>query len=184
MSLYCIYICVSIYMYVYIFSAFFSFFSHYNIFSTNFSALSLINQPSRDPSMPLPWWDKMRLLFHGRLTLMVERMTLLLHASLDPYNTTEEMELTWTSLTMDWTNGKPLSFMGGTFSLLFPLSFSLLLSGSFPYGFLLFLCELETMFFCHCNLPCLYQVWLYVCALFFLYLFQQNWYSREIWKSR
>ncbi|XP_050696104.1 protein KIAA0100-like [Eriocheir sinensis] len=69
-------------------------------------ALSLINQPSRDPSAPLPWWDKMRLLFHGRLTLMVERMTLLLHASLDPYNTTEEMELTWTSLTMDWTNAK------------------------------------------------------------------------------
>ncbi|XP_045624095.1 protein hobbit [Procambarus clarkii] len=74
-------------------------------------ALSLINQPSRDPSMPLPWWDKMRLLFHGRLTLMVERMTLLLHASLDPYNTTEEMELTWTNLTMDWTNAK-LIFKG------------------------------------------------------------------------
>ncbi|XP_047490285.1 protein KIAA0100-like [Penaeus chinensis] len=74
-------------------------------------ALSLINQPSRDPSTPLPWWDKMRLLFHGRLTLMVERMTLLLHASLDPYNTTEEMELTWTSLTMDWTNAK-LVFKG------------------------------------------------------------------------
>ncbi|XP_053626336.2 protein hobbit isoform X2 [Cherax quadricarinatus] len=74
-------------------------------------ALSLINQPSRDPSTPLPWWDKMRLLFHGRLTLMVERMTLLLHASLDPYNTTEEMELTWTNLTMDWTNAK-LIFKG------------------------------------------------------------------------
>ncbi|KAK8395934.1 hypothetical protein O3P69_005808 [Scylla paramamosain] len=69
-------------------------------------ALSLINQPSRDPSTSLPWWDKMRLLFHGRLTLIVDRMTLLLHASLDPYNTTEEMELTWTSLTMDWTNAK------------------------------------------------------------------------------
>ncbi|KAK3862517.1 hypothetical protein Pcinc_031627 [Petrolisthes cinctipes] len=69
-------------------------------------ALSLINQPSRDPSTPLPWWDKLRLLFHGRLTMMVQRMTLLLHASLDPYNTTEEMELTWTNLTMDWTNAR------------------------------------------------------------------------------
>ncbi|XP_042235256.1 protein KIAA0100-like isoform X1 [Homarus americanus] len=74
-------------------------------------ALSLINQPSHDPSTPLPWWDKMRLLFHGRLTLMVERMTLLLHASLDPYNTTEEMELTWMNLTMDWSNAK-LIFKG------------------------------------------------------------------------
>ncbi|XP_066979648.1 LOW QUALITY PROTEIN: protein hobbit [Macrobrachium rosenbergii] len=74
-------------------------------------ALGLINQPSRDPSTPLPWWDKMRLLLHGRLTLMVERMTLLLHASLDPYNTTEEMELTWLNLTMDWTNAK-LIFKG------------------------------------------------------------------------
>jgi hypothetical protein len=33
-------------------------------------------------------------------------MTILLHASLDPYNTTEEMELTWSELAMDWTNGK------------------------------------------------------------------------------
>lgn len=33
-------------------------------------------------------------------------MTLLLHASLDPYNTTEEMELTWTDVAMDWTNAK------------------------------------------------------------------------------
>ncbi|XP_076059759.1 bridge-like lipid transfer protein family member hobbit isoform X2 [Oratosquilla oratoria] len=74
-------------------------------------AFNLISKTSQDPSMPLPWWDKMRLLLHGRLTLMVERMTLLLHASLDPYNTTEEMELTWTDLTMDWTNAK-LIFKG------------------------------------------------------------------------
>ncbi|PNF40865.1 hypothetical protein B7P43_G15929 [Cryptotermes secundus] len=62
--------------------------------------------PSRDPSPPLPFWDKMRLLFHGRLTMCIRQMTILLHASLDPYNTTEEMELTWSELAMDWTNAK------------------------------------------------------------------------------
>ena len=62
--------------------------------------------PSRDPSPPLPFWDKIRLLFHGRLTMYVRQMTILLHASLDPYNTTEEMELTWSEVAMDWTNGK------------------------------------------------------------------------------
>ena len=65
-----------------------------------------ISPPSKDPSPPLPFWDKMRLLFHGRLTLFVRQMTMLLHASLDPYNTTEEMELTWTDVAIDWINGK------------------------------------------------------------------------------
>ncbi|KAB7505641.1 hypothetical protein Anas_05703, partial [Armadillidium nasatum] len=74
-------------------------------------ALCLINRPSLDPSLPLPWWDKMRMLFHGRLILLVDQMTLLLHASLDPYNTTEEMELTWNELTVDWTNAN-LVFKG------------------------------------------------------------------------
>ncbi|XP_044758159.1 protein KIAA0100 isoform X2 [Coccinella septempunctata] len=62
--------------------------------------------PSRDPSPPLPFWDKMRLFLHGRLTMVVDQLTVLLHASLDPYNTTEEMELTWNNLIMDWTNAK------------------------------------------------------------------------------
>ncbi|KYN16568.1 hypothetical protein ALC57_11077 [Trachymyrmex cornetzi] len=43
---------------------------------------------------------------HGRLTLCVKQLTVLLHGSLDPYNTTEEMELTWTGLELDWTQGK------------------------------------------------------------------------------
>jgi len=38
--------------------------------------------------------------------MYVRQMTILLHASLDPYNTTEEMELTWSEVAMDWTNGK------------------------------------------------------------------------------
>nr|XP_050857264.1 protein KIAA0100 isoform X1 [Vespula vulgaris] len=65
-----------------------------------------IIHPSRDPSPPLPFWDKMRLALHGRITLCVKQLTVLLHGSLDPYNTTEEMELTWTGLELDWTQGK------------------------------------------------------------------------------
>ncbi|XP_058805315.1 protein hobbit isoform X2 [Phymastichus coffea] len=65
-----------------------------------------IIHPSRDPSPPLPFWDKMRLALHGRMTLCVTQLTVLLHASLDPYNTTEEMELTWSNLELDWTLGK------------------------------------------------------------------------------
>ncbi|KAL1488909.1 hypothetical protein ABEB36_014696 [Hypothenemus hampei] len=65
-----------------------------------------ISAPSRDPSPPLPFWDKMRLLMHGRLTMIVQKMQVLLHASLDPYNTTEEMALTWENVIMDWTNAK------------------------------------------------------------------------------
>ncbi|KAJ2953031.1 hypothetical protein O0L34_g7420 [Tuta absoluta] len=48
---------------------------------------------------------------HGRLTTKCEKFTCLLHVSLDPYNTTEEMEVTWTDLLLDWTNGK-LGFLG------------------------------------------------------------------------
>lgn len=70
-----------------------------------FSAAEKISSPSRDPSPPLSFWDKVRLLVHGRLTMVVKQLTVLLHASLDPYNTTEEMELTWNQVVMDWTNG-------------------------------------------------------------------------------
>ncbi|XP_050307521.1 protein KIAA0100 isoform X2 [Anthonomus grandis grandis] len=65
-----------------------------------------ISAPSKDPSPPLPFWDKIRLLMHGRLTMVVQQMQVLLHASLDPYNTTEEMALVWDKVVMDWTNGK------------------------------------------------------------------------------
>ncbi|XP_037949690.1 protein KIAA0100-like [Teleopsis dalmanni] len=65
-----------------------------------------ISAPSKDPSPALPFWDKMRLLFHGRLTMIVKQFTVLLHASLDPYNTTEEMELTWNNAGIVWTNAK------------------------------------------------------------------------------
>ncbi|XP_063359180.1 protein hobbit [Cydia amplana] len=70
-----------------------------------------VSRPSLDPSAPLAFWDKVRLLMHGRLTANCGKFTCLLHVSLDPYNTTEEMELTWTDLVLDWTNGK-LGFLG------------------------------------------------------------------------
>ncbi|CAH2014141.1 unnamed protein product [Acanthoscelides obtectus] len=69
-------------------------------------SFSQISAPSRDPSPPLTFWDKMRLLLHGRLTMEVKQLTVLLHASLDPYNTTEEMAITWEGVAMDWTNAK------------------------------------------------------------------------------
>ncbi|XP_022819487.1 protein KIAA0100 [Spodoptera litura] len=70
-----------------------------------------VSRPSLDPSAPLSWWDKVRLLMHGRLTVNCAKFTCLLHVSLDPYNTTEEMEVTWTDLVLDWTNGR-LGFLG------------------------------------------------------------------------
>lgn len=76
------------------------------IYSNKITGFNQISAPSRDPSPPLPFWDKMRLLLHGRLTMVVQQLTVLLHASLDPYNTTEEMALTWEKVVMDWTNGK------------------------------------------------------------------------------
>ncbi|XP_078600068.1 bridge-like lipid transfer protein family member 2 isoform X1 [Branchiostoma floridae x Branchiostoma japonicum] len=69
-------------------------------------ALDYLSKPSIDPSKPLPWWDKSRLLYHGRLTMSVERMSLLMHASLDPYNSTEEMAWEWKDLYMDWTTAR------------------------------------------------------------------------------
>ena len=49
---------------------------------------------------------KVRLLFHGRLLLAAQTQQLLLHASLDPYNTTEEMDVSWTDMTMVWSEAE------------------------------------------------------------------------------
>lgn len=65
-----------------------------------------ILSPSKDPSPVLPFWDKMRLLLHGTLMMHVNEFTVLLHASLDPYNTTEEMALTWNNCSILWTNAR------------------------------------------------------------------------------
>ncbi|XP_078336664.1 protein hobbit-like [Crassostrea virginica] len=69
-------------------------------------SVDLINKPSVDPSRPVAWWDKIRLLLHGRLTMSVQQMSWLYHASFDPYNTTELMDWSWTDLILDWTNAK------------------------------------------------------------------------------
>jgi hypothetical protein len=42
-------------------------------------------------------------LFHGRLLLAARSHQLLLHASLDPYNTTEEMDVSWTDMELVWS---------------------------------------------------------------------------------
>ncbi|CAI9740932.1 Hypothetical predicted protein [Octopus vulgaris] len=68
--------------------------------------MEMVNRPSVDPSRPLPFWDKLRLLFHGRLTMSVQQMRWLYHASFDPCNITEFMDWTWRDLILDWTNGK------------------------------------------------------------------------------
>ena len=68
-------------------------------------ALAYMTGVSMDPSPALPWWDKTRLLLHGRLLLAVRSTQLLLHASLDPYNTTEEMAICFTGMDLEWEEG-------------------------------------------------------------------------------
>lgn len=77
-----------------------------NVHFPNVLGLEKVLGSSRDPSPPLPFWDKIRLIYHGRLTMIVNELKVKLHASLDPYNTTEEMELNWYNTAMDWTNGE------------------------------------------------------------------------------
>ena len=72
-------------------------------------ALSCINRPSADPSRPLPAFDKLRLLLHGCLSVSIQQSTWLFHASLDPYNKTEFMDLTWTNFVLDWSNGTDIA---------------------------------------------------------------------------
>ncbi|GBN08188.1 Protein KIAA0100, partial [Araneus ventricosus] len=72
-------------------------------------AMEMVSRPSLDPSPALPWWDKMRLLYHGRLTIIAQHLNLYLRASLDPYNTTEHMEISWSEVFIEWTTGKVLT---------------------------------------------------------------------------
>lgn len=61
---------------------------------------------SSDPSPTLPWWDKMRFIFHGQAKLNCNQLSIVLHASNDPYNQTEMIELTLSRSSIDWTTGK------------------------------------------------------------------------------
>lgn len=57
---------------------------------------------SSDPSPSLPWWDKMRFIFHGQAKLNCNQLSVVLHASNDPYNQTEMIELTFSRSLIDW----------------------------------------------------------------------------------
>lgn len=59
-----------------------------------------------DPSPSLPWWDKMRFIFHGQIKLNCDKLSVILHASNDPYNQTEMIELSLSRSSIGWTTGK------------------------------------------------------------------------------
>lgn len=69
-------------------------------------SMDLINRPSRDPSPPMPWWDKLRLKLHGKLVFHAERMSWVYPTSLDPYNETEFIDWTWQNVLVEWTNSE------------------------------------------------------------------------------
>ena len=68
------------------------------------TAFDFISAPSLDPSPPLPFWDKMRLLFHGRLTLSTKKMKFQCLTSLDPYNQTEMLDLVWSGVSSGFSS--------------------------------------------------------------------------------
>ncbi|GCC17324.1 hypothetical protein chiPu_0020532, partial [Chiloscyllium punctatum] len=67
-------------------------------------AVDLLTKPSTDPSPPLNWWDKSRLLFHGSWSMDIEQANLHQLATEDPYNTTENMHWEWNKLQFKWKN--------------------------------------------------------------------------------
>ncbi|XP_061460928.1 bridge-like lipid transfer protein family member 2 [Rhineura floridana] len=69
-------------------------------------ALDLLTKPSEDPSAPLPWWDKSRLLLHGDWHMDIEQANLHQVATEDPYNTTENMHWEWSHLSFHWQPGQ------------------------------------------------------------------------------
>ncbi|XP_068387800.1 bridge-like lipid transfer protein family member 2 isoform X3 [Eschrichtius robustus] len=69
-------------------------------------SVDLLTKPSADPSPPLPWWDKSRLLLHGDWHMDIEQANLHQLATEDPYNTTENMHWEWNHLSFHWKPGQ------------------------------------------------------------------------------
>ncbi|XP_022101959.1 protein KIAA0100-like isoform X3 [Acanthaster planci] len=67
-------------------------------------AMDMLNKASVDPSQPMPFWDKTRLLLHGRLIASVQKCNLLWLSTRDPYVSTEQLDMEWQNIYMDWTN--------------------------------------------------------------------------------
>ncbi|XP_073472876.1 bridge-like lipid transfer protein family member 2 isoform X2 [Aquarana catesbeiana] len=68
--------------------------------------VDLLTKASVDPSVPLPWWDKSRLLLHGHFSMDIEQANLHQLATEDPYNTTENMHWEWNRLKFAWNPGQ------------------------------------------------------------------------------
>ena len=71
----------------------------------NISWESII-KPSSDPSPALPWYDKMRFLFHGLAKLKSRKFALAFHGSQNPYNQTEFLEIAISNSILVWQIGK------------------------------------------------------------------------------
>ncbi|KAI2804677.1 hypothetical protein BLOT_003665, partial [Blomia tropicalis] len=65
-----------------------------------------IFKPSYDPSPSLTWWDKMRFLFHGNLNIISDQISIVLHVSLDPYNSTELIQISFLGANIQLVTGK------------------------------------------------------------------------------
>jgi hypothetical protein len=68
-------------------------------------AFENIAKKSIDPSKPLPFWDKMRLAFHGPFKMSAQQAQLVLLASRDPYNTVEYLDCHFSQLQLLYDTG-------------------------------------------------------------------------------
>lgn len=69
-------------------------------------AFEFIFRPSLDPSPTLTWWDKMRFIFHGNLSILSKQISIVFHASFDPYNSTELIEFAFLDSNIQLVTGK------------------------------------------------------------------------------
>ncbi|XP_056297037.1 bridge-like lipid transfer protein family member 2 [Pseudoliparis swirei] len=69
-------------------------------------SVDLLTKPTVDPSPLLAWWDKSRLLLHGRWVMDIDEANLHQLAMEDPYNTTENLHWEWNKLNFDWSPGQ------------------------------------------------------------------------------